>query len=262
MKKKLFSLCLITVMIFIMLPIGCFARENESELNQSAEENILSTYQNEIELVETICGHPIEHITATTRKEIASVANHNLYHPSYRFSELMTAIAYASALSNTINDIQSLSTTDIEIIEPYGPISGKFIDSLPTGSSTTLSDEISVGVTINFFEGFNLSGNRSTSVSYSFSGPPQGATLFNGMRATHNYACAIMYGTVMRNGDRYYIDDLVGEEFVSLAAVTAKGNLYVDAGAADYDSSGYWVNRNTFEDYLYTHPEFYLRGNS
>ena len=67
-------------------------------LNQTSAHEILSKYQSEIDLLETNCGYPIEEISSTTRKEIASVANRYLYNSDYHFSELMTDIASAFAL--------------------------------------------------------------------------------------------------------------------------------------------------------------------
>lgn len=67
-------------------------------LNLTATHEILSKYQSEIDLVEANCGYPIEEISSTTRKEIASVANRYLYNSDYHFSELMTDIASAFAL--------------------------------------------------------------------------------------------------------------------------------------------------------------------
>ena len=67
-------------------------------LNQTSAHEILSKYQSEIDLVEANCGYPIEEISSTTRKEIASVANRYLYNSDYHFSELMTDIASAFAL--------------------------------------------------------------------------------------------------------------------------------------------------------------------
>lgn len=259
MKKRLFSMGLVLLMVLTMFPMSCYATEMGIGLKPDITQDILSKYQREIALVEEKYGHSIDQISPTTRKEIASVANHYLYNPKYRFSELMTDIA---AASSNRGEMSPMGSTGGEVWQAYGPITGKFIKSLPAASSVTLSDSVTVSVSADFFPGFNISGERSVSVEYSFSGPEQGATLFNGMRATHNYACAIMFGTVKKEGSRYYIEDMNGEAFVSYAAVTAKGNLYVDAGGADYDSSGYWVSLNDFKEYLVTNPEFYLRGNS
>lgn len=259
--KKLLATGLVVLMMATMGAVGCYASGPSSGINLGATQNILSEYQQEIDLVEAKCGHPIDEITPETRKEIASVANRYLYNSTYRFSELMTDIAIASASSNS-GSAQTQSTTSAEIWRAYGPITGEFIASLPAGSSATLSDSFDLTLSVDVIPGINISGGRTVTISYSFSGPAQGATLFNGMRATHNYACGIMFGTIMKDGDRFYIEDKNGDAFVSYAAVTARGTLYVDAGAYDFDSSGYWVSLNAFKEYLVTHPQFYLRGNS
>lgn len=77
---------------------GHIVSEEDTCLNSTATYEILSKYQSELDLVESNCGYPIEEISSTTRKEIASVANHYLYNPDYQFSELMTDIAFAFAL--------------------------------------------------------------------------------------------------------------------------------------------------------------------
>lgn len=261
MKKRLFTMGLALLMVLTMVPMSCHASNLDAGIGAESTQDILSKYQREIALVEEECGHSIDQISPATRKEIASVANHYLYNPEYRFSELMTDIAVASASAND-DETSPMSSASSKIWKAYGPITGRFIASLPAATSATLSDSVTVTVPVNFFPGFSISGSRSISVAYSFSGPAQGAKLLNGMRATHNYACAIMFGTVMKDGSRYYIEDMNGDAFVSYAAVTSQGTLYVDAGAADCDSSGYWVSLNTFKEYLVTDPWMYLRGNS
>lgn len=327
MKRRIFSLGLVFCLVCALLSAGVYAGGEDSDLGPAVESRILSDYQKELELVEEIWGYPIAHITPETREAIASVANEHLYDSSYRFSQLMTDIAFASAcpdasegklaeeriltdyqkeldlveeiweypithitpetreaiasvankhlydsayrFSELMTDIaansQYLSAVDeledIRVQRAYGPITGTFLASAPA-SAAAVSGRESVSVPENFFPGIRLSGTRDVSVSYELSGPGQGAVLHNGLRATHQYACAVVFGTVIRDGDAYYIQDLNGEAFVSGAGMTARGTLYVDAGTADRPFSGYWVSPNVFQAYLATHPEFYLRGNA
>lgn len=327
MKGKIFSLCLMSCLVWSLLPINCYAGEDDSRLGPAVESDLLDTYQKELELVEEICGYSIEHITPETRETIASVANQNLYHPAYQFSELMTAIAcawvypdasegrlvedrilsdyreeldlveelcghpiehitpesrkeiasvankylYDSSyrFSQLMTDIaansQYLSAVDaledVRVQRAYGPITGTFLASAPV-SAAAVSGRTTVSVPADFFSGIRLSGTCDVPVCYEVSGPEQGAVLRNGLRATHQYVCAVVFGTVIRDGDRYFLQDLNGEGFVSSAALTARGTLYVDAGVADRSFSGYWVSPNVFREYLVTHPEFYLRGNA
>ena len=89
---------IVTLVVIAVLLMGYILNEDDTSLNPTATHELLSKYQREIDLVEATCQHPIEEISSTTRKEIASVANRYLYHSDYPFSELMTDIAAAFAL--------------------------------------------------------------------------------------------------------------------------------------------------------------------
>lgn len=100
MKKRLFTMGLALLMVLTMVPMSCHASNLDAGIGAESTQDILSKYQREIALVEEECGHSIDQISPATRKEIASVANHYLYNPEYRFSELMTDIAVASVSAN------------------------------------------------------------------------------------------------------------------------------------------------------------------
>ena len=89
------TVVLVVIAVFL---VGHVVSKDDACLNSTATHEILSKYQREIDLVEANCGYPIEEISSTTRKEIASVANRYLYNSDYQFSELMTDIASAFAL--------------------------------------------------------------------------------------------------------------------------------------------------------------------
>lgn len=97
-KKILPVFGIVTLVVIAVLLMGYIVNEDDTCLNPTATHELLSKYQREIDLVEATCQHPIEEISSTTRKEIASVANRYLYHSDYQFSELMTDIASAFAL--------------------------------------------------------------------------------------------------------------------------------------------------------------------
>ena len=97
--KKIVSVFgIVTLVVIAVLLMGYIVNEDDTCLNPTATHELLSKYQREIDLVEANCGYPIEEISSTTRKEIASVANRYLYNSDYQFSELMTDIASAFAL--------------------------------------------------------------------------------------------------------------------------------------------------------------------
>ena len=100
MKKRLFTMGLALLMVLTMVPMSCHTGNLDAGIGAESTQDILSKYQREIALVEEECGHSIDQISPATRKEIASVANHYLYNPEYRFSELMTDIAVASVSAN------------------------------------------------------------------------------------------------------------------------------------------------------------------
>ena len=97
-KKILPVFGIVALVVIAVLLMGYIVNEDDTHLNPTATHERLSKYQREIDLVEATCQHPIEEISSTTRKEIASVANRYLYNSDYQFSELMTDIAYAFAL--------------------------------------------------------------------------------------------------------------------------------------------------------------------
>ena len=97
-KKILSMLGIVSLVVTAVFLVNHVVREDDTCLNATATYEILSKYQSEIDLVESNCGYPIEEISSTTRKEIASVANRYLYNSDYQFSELMTDIASAFAL--------------------------------------------------------------------------------------------------------------------------------------------------------------------
>ncbi len=227
------------------------AGENLPQPTLADTQYILTTYEKELGLVEQVCGHPIEEITEDTRKEMASVANRYLYDPDYRFSALMTEIARAS----------TQNSANVQVWREYDAITGQFIASL-SASAPAASDSVTLSVPAELFPGVDLEGT-SVHVPYSFSGPVQGETLHNGLNATHSYACAVMFGTVMREGENYYyIADVNGEAFSSYVGMTASGSLYVDAGADGFSTSGFWETPNDFKEKLVTNPGAYLRGDS
>ena len=221
-----------------------------------AEETIFNAYEDELALVETLSGQAIDPITPAVREAIAAAANQNLYNPSYKFSELMTALAYVSALSSA-----GENNPDIAVVVPYGAISGALIDNLPI-SAATASGSITLEISADFFPDLELGDSYSLSVPYSFAGPEGETELWNGLRATHHAACAVAFGTVMRAGDEYYLADLSGEIFVSRAGVAADGSLYIDTGAPNVTFTSFWEKKSDFEEDLYTQPELYLCGNT
>ncbi|MGI5954476.1 hypothetical protein [Dysosmobacter sp.] len=97
-KKLLPVFGIVVLVVIAVLLMGYIVNEDDTYLNPTATHELLSKYRREIDLVEATCQHPIEEISSTTRKEIASVANRYLYNSDYQFSELMTDIAYAFAL--------------------------------------------------------------------------------------------------------------------------------------------------------------------
>ena len=97
-KKILPVFGIVALVVIAVLLMGYIVNEDDTHLNPTATHELLSKYQREIDLVEATCQHPIEEISSTTRKEIASVANRYLYNSDYQFSELMTDIAFAFAL--------------------------------------------------------------------------------------------------------------------------------------------------------------------
>lgn len=97
MKKRLLALTLSVLLVLPVLAGVCAIKEKEKVLNAEDTQIIFAAYPQELALVEELCGHPIDEISTSTRKEIASVANHYLYNRDYRFSALMTDIALASA---------------------------------------------------------------------------------------------------------------------------------------------------------------------
>lgn len=97
-KKILPMFGIVVLVVIAVFLVGHVVSEDDACLNSTATYEILSKYQREIDLVEANCGYPIEEISSTTRKEIASVANRYLYNSDYQFSELMTDIALSFAL--------------------------------------------------------------------------------------------------------------------------------------------------------------------
>ena len=266
MKKKFMALLLAFVMCGILYVPSC-ATETSAEdwsLGESVVNELKEEFAEEFGFLEGKCGHSIDEIDQESFLEFADVVNRSLYDPNlnekgYRFSALMDAIALAPTGAVPMN-----ADFDETVYRSYGAITGEFLESAAVSVTMVQTGTRSFTVGGSIIPGITLSGSLGWSISYGLEGPARGTTLYNGMQATHNYACGVLFATVIKRetslGPVYYLDNMNATDFVSCAAVTAQGTLYVDAGAPEYHSSSYWTGLNHFKQYLRSHPDMYLKG--
>ena len=250
--------CVLCIALYV--PSCTFDDTTSRLLGETAVSEIKAEYPDEFTFIELHCGHSIDEINDETFLEIADVVNRNFYNPDYSFSSLMDTIG----LKRIQLEAVPMSVNSDSVYRSYGPITGEFLNSAAVSSAVQFSETKSFSVSADIIPGLTLGGERSWSVSYSLTGPARGTTLYNGMGATHSYACGVLFAAVMKrtssSGTTYYLDNMNASDFVSCAAVTAQGTLFVDAGSPEYQTSSYWTGLSHFKQYLRSNPTLYLQG--
>lgn len=261
MKKKIISLLLACVLcIALYVPSCTFDDAAAWSLDENTVSEMKAEFSDEFTFIELRCGHSIDEINNETFLEITDVVNRNFYRPDYSFSSLMDTIGFKRIQL----EAAPMRVNSDSVYRSYGPITGEFLNSAAVSSTVPFSETKSFTVSAEIIPGLTLGGDRSWPVSYSLTGLARGTTLYNGMGATHNYACGVLFATVMKrtssSGTTYYLSNMNASDFVSCAAVTAQGTLFVDAGSPEYQAGSYWTGLSHFKQYLRSNPTLYLQG--
>lgn len=259
MKERRCLLFLVLMVCAALLLTSCALEQPETwALEAETASALKEEFSGEFAYLEEAWGQPIDQIDQASFSQFADAVNRAILDPElteegYRFGKLMDAIALASS-----------GSADAAVYRSYGPVTGEFLGSAAVGTTIVEIPEKSFTVEEDCLPGITLTGDRSWSIWASLDGPEKGALLDNGMRATHCYGCGILFATVLRettdSGEIYYLANPNASSFASCAAVTARGTLFVDAGAPAYGGSSYWTGRNHFEQTLRSAPELYLKG--
>lgn len=183
----------------------------EASLQQLQKEgqelyNLINSYPEEIELIETTCGVSITEINDIILDNIKNISIEYLNDTRYDFSGFMTdlSILYTEK-SLTKNSITPFGRGDelyfdnykITPIRSYGALKGKYITEVAANSTETLSGTYSLGFsTGEIVAGVSLTTGVSFTRSYSVSGPNGLVKMCNGETPTHNIAVGVFMGAV------------------------------------------------------------------
>ena len=292
MKRKSMAQVLSVLLTFaftIGVSSSVFAASNERNsmiVDQDRENEILQRYQAEISLVEQNHNVMINHIDQVALDLIKQEAAHNLNDSAYDFAGLMNDLSiifveqeilehYEQLLVTRSNDVV-IDNMETEILHEYGALGGQYKGNVASGVTTTenFNFTISLGGTVHKI---NIGGTVTFSASRSITGPGQNDTLYNGKQATHNFACAILFGTITRT-TWDLVDRVTGEvesshetvqiprstsntvTYTSLASIHADGSIEINSADPDYGAVSLWDNLNEFRNEIEEAPYKYLKG--
>ena len=294
MKRKSISRVL-SVLLTFAFTIGAsssvFAASNERSstiVDQDRENEIVQRYQAEISLVEQNYNVMINHIDQTTLDLIKQEAVHNLNDSAYDFAGLMNDLSIIFVEQEILEHYEQLPVTrsndvvidnmETEILHEYGALGGQYKGNVARGETTIKSFSFSISLG-GIVHGINIGGTVTFSESSSITGPGQNDTLYNGKQATHNFACAILFGTITRT-TWDLVNRVTGEvesshetvqiprstsntvTYTSLASIHADGSVEVNSADPDYGAVSSWDNLNEFRDEIEEAPYKYLKGSA
>lgn len=293
-KRKSISRVL-SVLLILAFTIGAsysvFAASNERNsmiVDQDRENEILQRYQAEISLVEQNHNVMIDHIDRAALDLIKQEAVHNLNDSAYDFAGLMNDLSVIFAEQEVLEYYEGLPATrandvvidnmETVVLHGYGALGGQYDGNVARGMTTTKKFNFSISLGGNI-HGIAVSGSVTFEASRSISGPGQNDTLYNGKQATHNFACAILFGTITRT-TWDLVDRVTGEmesshetvqiplstsdtvTYTSLASIHADGSVEVNSADPDYGAVSSWDNLNEFRDEIEEAPYKYLKGSA
>lgn len=257
-------------------------------VDQDRENEILQRYQAEISLVEQNHNVMIDHIDRAALDLIKQEAVRNLNDSAYGFAGLMNDLSVIFAEQEVLEYYEGLPATrandvvidnmETVVLHGYGALKGQHDRNVARGmvSSEDCEFSITIGGTIH---GVEIGASATFSASSSIAGPGQNDTLYNGKQATHNFACAILFGTITRT-TWDLVDRVTGEvesshetvqiplstsdtvTYTSLASIHADGSVEVNSADPDYGAVSSWDNLNEFRDEIEEAPYKYLKGSA
>lgn len=285
--KKLIAILSVVAIITSFSNSACASNVSEppaNTLNHAAAQEILHRYPDEISLLEETYHTSIPQINDRSLEILKAGAAANLYNSSLDFGSMMDDIALAYNEQN-IESLQEVAPygrpTEIrnfttETLVGYSALKGEYQTRIAANSSETWEGNISLSVSGNI-RGVNLTMGNSWSVSHSLHGPNGNDKLFDGTIATHNYACAVLFGSIIRNEwdlcDRstgavrsHHVQIVVDANTASLtpyvtrACIDSNGKIYMNSADSTKRSIGVWQNHAVFISTLKDEPIRYLEG--
>ena len=294
MKRKSMAQVLSVLLTFaftIGVSSSVFAASNERNsmiVDQDRENEMLQRYQAEISLVEQNHNVMINHIDQVALDLIKQEAAHNLNDSAYHFAGLMNDLSVIFVEQEILEHYEQLPATrandvvidnmETVVLHRYGALKGQYKGNAARGMVNTEDFEFSItlGGTIH---GVELGASATFSAGRSIAGPGQNDTLYNRKQATHNFACAILFGTITRT-TWDLVDRVTGEvesshetvqipmstsdtiTYATLASIHADGSIEINSADPDYGAVSSWDNLNEFRNGIEEAPYKYLKGSN
>ena len=212
MKKRALTLLLALVMcLSLCTPALAASPSVQNELNDpyfttsivsdASASELFETYARELAFVETCSNIDII-------KYIAAINHKN---SAYNFSAMMTALALACAearaYSNDLYSSSGTSSAGVAVLASNSILGGMHLRDVAVGATTTTGYSATFSMEVGSeVLGITLGGSFSQEFSYSVAGPSEGQVLNNGAQVTHRTAFAALYGTIIKENGRNYID--------------------------------------------------------
>lgn len=199
-------LCLTGVAVCMKLCCVAALPPREILASEADVQRIFSEFAAELEYIEEKHSVTLDALTEDTLELIKEETILNLSDHRYRFASLMDEISLAmlkqqkaeeKALTRTATS--SVINETYTTIVPYQALKGAHSVDVPVG--TTVTSTKSVNVTISsgeIIKGITLTSGYSKTTSYTIAGPAFGATLSNGLPATHTTGIGVAYGSISR----------------------------------------------------------------
>ncbi len=222
MKKRALTLLLALVMcLSLCTPALAASPSVQNELNDpyfttsivsdASASELFETYARELAFVETCSNRTIVKFTRENIDIIKYIAAINHKNSAYNFSAMMTALALACAearaYSNDLYSSSGTSSAGVAVLASNSILGGMHLRDVAVGATTTTGYSATFSMEVGSeVLGITLGGSFSQEFSYSVAGPSEGQVLNNGAQVTHRTAFAALYGTIIKENGRNYID--------------------------------------------------------
>lgn len=276
-RKRWLSLvlCFATLVSFNIQTFAASGQDSLPYITEAEVNRIFTEFADEISYVEDKYGKSITDLNEESLDLISCEAVLNLSNDEFQFGDLMDeiALAYQDAELRTMfkgrnGDYNASSETIIS----FRPLKGKYITEVATGVTETASDSTNISIGVGeelgggegVFAGITLDVGVTKSVSYSVTGPTDGAKLYNGELATHRIAFGALYGSIIKTefddprvGHRVFYKIGTGARAQSFTVLASMGRpTYVNQ--AREEVTKYFSNQNDMEDTVVIDPNMFI----
>lgn len=280
--KRLFSMMCALCLLAMLFPVEAVnytgAQDNRLYLSTEDSDILLGKYAREVDLIRAETGVNITSLDAESFEVIKTEAIKNLDNNAYNFSrfvdEVVTKNIDRRFEANTIttfgHDKTQTTYYPAQTLRTFGPVKGDVKKEVATDSSLGGDVSFNIGVmTGEIIKGSKITSGFTLGIKVSISGPSAGAKLPNGLKATHNIPCAVVFGSIVRkqwdtidvatgkllhHGDMTIIDGAQIVGYVSMAQIANK--VYVESPISNKVST--WATLAAFKSGVKTNPEKYL----